>query len=595
MRETIPSSVSAVHRLQTWLLLALCGITLAVFAGVCGHEFVHYDDAGNIYRNPHLKGLGWEEIKWMFTDTSYARRYMPLGWMSYAVDYQLFGLNPRVYHIGNLLLHSVNVLLLFFLLKRLLILARPSSKPAESDPANVWCAALGALFWAVNPLRVENVAWASSRIYCVVFLFTMLWLLCWLRSRDAATPKAWRSIFYWLSVAAYAASLLTYPLAVFAPVALFALELFPLRRVGTRVSDWWQPGALKVWLDKVPFVVLSAGALVLIFSARMVSNDLYKPLTLEEFSLPSRIMQALYVWAYYAWKPWAPYDLSATYTTLHSFNPLDVKFLVSAGFVLAVTVALTLWRRRWPAALALWLCHLALLVPALGLTEYPHSTYDRYSYVQGAIWSIGIALLLRGLWVRTTHAYLAGIVVAATSMLFALLAWQQVPVWHDTFSLYQHMVAHIGEHPNRARFDEVLGVHYLRAGLTNEAVASFQRAIHYESRRADRHLYEEGVLRRAHLELADIFLHENRPEKALAECRAALESDPRSVTAVIKMAWCLSSLDRDAEAIACLREALRMQPENGQAHGALAIALRKTGKDEEARGHFDAERRLAEK
>ncbi|HEV8524743.1 MAG TPA: hypothetical protein VGQ71_09610, partial [Terriglobales bacterium] len=71
-----------------------------------------------------MQGLTWENLKWMFTDAGYARRYMPIGWISYAVDYHFFGLNPQVYHIGNLILHLVNATLLFSLLKRLLCLAR---------------------------------------------------------------------------------------------------------------------------------------------------------------------------------------------------------------------------------------------------------------------------------------------------------------------------------------------------------------------------------------------------------------------------------------------------------------------------------------
>jgi tetratricopeptide (TPR) repeat protein len=557
MTPIASSSASAAGRLQMWVLLALCGITLAVFGGVWGHEFVHYDDSANIYGNPHLKGLGWEEIKWMFTDTSYARRYMPLGWMSYAVDYQFFGLNPRAYHLGNLLLHAFNVVLLFFLLKRLLTprrsshLEKASKETGAADPSAIWCAAIGALFWAVNPLRVESVAWASSRIYCVVFLFTVLWLLAWLHARDPATPKARRSIYYWLSVTAYAASLLTYPLMLFAPIALFALEMVPCRSKGPRLSDWSRPESFrKLWLDKIPFLALAAGALALTFGARMVSAAAYRPSTLAEFSILSRAMQSFYIWGYYAWKPWAPYDLSATYSTLHSFNPLDVKFLSSAGLVLAATVALFVWRKRWPAALALWLCHLAVLVPALGLSEYPHSAYDRYSYLQGVLWSMAIALLLRRIWNRGTRGQLAGLAVVAASLIFALLAWQQVAVWRDTISLYRHMVAHLGEHPNRSRFDEVLGVHYLRVGLTNEAAASFQNAIHYESLRADRRLYDEGVLARVNLRLGDLLTDEDRLEEALAHYRAALKAKPGSTAAMTKLRSCLAGLNREAEGAA---------------------------------------------
>src|SRR5580765_8995345 len=199
MSTASTSTAPSVRQLQTRLLLALLGITLAVFGGVCGHEFVHFDDNVNIYNNPHVQGLTWENIHWMFTNASYARRYMPLGWLSYAVDYQFFGLSPRSYHIGNLLLHLINVALLFFLLKRLLLLARVAARQEDEGAAPVWCAAIGALFWAVNPLRVESVAWASARVYGVAFCFTAVWLLAWLRAQEPGTPEPRRLVFYWVS------------------------------------------------------------------------------------------------------------------------------------------------------------------------------------------------------------------------------------------------------------------------------------------------------------------------------------------------------------------------------------------------------------
>ena len=106
----------SLRRSQTWVLLALLGSTLAVFSGVCGHEFVHFDDNLLIYNNPHVKGLRWENIRWMFSNGAYTGRYMPMGWLSLSIDYQLFGLDPHAYHTGNLLLHLANVALLFFLL-----------------------------------------------------------------------------------------------------------------------------------------------------------------------------------------------------------------------------------------------------------------------------------------------------------------------------------------------------------------------------------------------------------------------------------------------------------------------------------------------
>jgi len=609
------------RHLQARLLLALLAVTLAVFGRVCGHEFVHFDDGFNIYGNPHIQGLTWEHLKWMFTYNGYAPRYMPLGWLCYAVDYQLFGLNPQAFHTVNLLLHLLNVTLLFFLLKRLVLLA--SSASEEKTATAIWCAAVGALFWAVNPLRVEVVGWASARIYAMVFLFVMLSLLAWLRTQDPALPRVRRRLWYWLAVACYAASLLTYPLALFAPVALLAIEVYPLRRlrlaglfstfvesfVGLRkfradfdkVDDKGSDkgfdkgfktrvGALL--LEKIPFFAVAAIVLLITLQARVGSDIAYRPLTFQEFGPLPRLMQGFYIWAYYVWKPWVPIDLAATYSTLHSFNPLAPPFLASAGFVIVVSVALAILWRRWQGALGLWLCHLAILIPFLGLSEYPHCPYDRYSYLHGILWSVGIALLLRVWWEHGRRGYLAGTIVAAASLIFALPAWQQVSVWSGTIPLYENMVQRLGEHPSRARFDEVLGVHYLRCGLTNEAVASFERALYYEARRPDRHLYQEHLVPRTHLRLGDICADQGSFDQALAHYRTALELDTNSVNALLKIGVTLGSLNRDSESIKCFQDAVRITPNSSQAHHNLALALQKVGREAEAKEQFVQERRL---
>lgn len=585
------ASGGSVRRLEGWLFFGLLGITLLVFVGVCGHEFVHFDDNTTIYNNPHIKGLTWENICWSFTNASYARRYMPLGWLSYAVDYQLFGLNPHAYHTGNLALHLINVGLLFLLLKRLLGLGRDSSS-GETGAAPVWCAALGAFFWAVNPLRVETVAWASSRIYCVAFCFAMLALLAWLKSKDAALSSFQRRVFHVLSIAAYAASLLTYPLALFLPMVLFVLEVCPLRRVGSRLADWRTPEAWRIWREKMPFLAVGAGVLAITFVALFGTHTAYKPFTLQEFPPSSRGMQAFYIWGYYFWKPWAPYNLANSYMTLHSFNPLSPPFILSAVFVVSTTTGLFLLRRRLPGAFWLWVCHLVFLTPVLGLTEYPHSPYDRYSYLHGALWSVALAFGLRWLWRRRALGLCAGIVLSGATALFAFGAWEQVPVWRDTIPLYENMLAQAGEHPDRARFDTVLGAHYLRAGLTNEAIASFKNAIHYEPLRPDRYFFDEGVLPSAHAHLGDIYAQLGQLEDALAQYEAAATADPGAAWAFAKSGSTLCQLNRYEEALTWLREAARLKSANAENHHALAVALRKTGREEEARLQLEEERRL---
>ena len=578
--------------LQGWLLSGLLFLTLVVFANVGGHEFVHFDDNINIYENPHLKGLSAESLKWMFTDTGYARRYMPLGWLSYATAQQLFGLNPRAFHVLSLLLHLANLIVLFFLLKRLLLLASASAR----ERAVLWCAAAGALFWAVNPLRVEVVAWASSLIYGQATLLAMLWLSCWLRAQDPTANARARRLWHVGSIAAYAASLLTYPLALFAPVVLFALEVCVLHRASLRLADWRGPEARRLWLDKLPFLAVAAVGLVLTTWARTASGEYNQPATLDEFGILPRGMQACYVWAYYLWKPWVPFDLAPVYPTLHGFIPWSWPFLVSAGLLVAVGGWLFLQRRRWPALFMWWWCHLVMLVPFLGLTERSHSPADRYSYLHGVLWSIFIASALNAGWKHLRRVQSAGLVVAVACALYGLLAWQQVPVWCHTIPLHQQLIARLDSDSACAKYHEVLGVHYLRAGLTNNAVASLQSAIRAESARKDRQGADEGILTRSHLLMGNILASLGQPVAAIEHYREALKADPNSASVSVNLGLTLAGLKRFEEAEDSFETALRHDPASVSAHHNLGTLLRLTGREEEARRHFEeVQRRLASK
>ena len=120
--------------------------------------------------------------------------------------------------------------------------------------------------------------------------------------------------------------------------------------------------------------------------------------TLEQFPLDARAAQAGYIWAYFAWKPLVPLHLAPVYTTLVSFRPSDALFVASVLGVGLVTVWLFFLRRRMPGLFALWLFHLVLLVPVLGLTEHPHYANDRYGHLPALLWSIALAVGVVQLW-----------------------------------------------------------------------------------------------------------------------------------------------------------------------------------------------------
>src|SRR5947207_3165973 len=136
-------------------LLLFC-IALAAFSGTIRSDFVEWDDDINIYDNPHLQSLSAENVSWMLTDSSYVRRYIPLGWLGWGIERAIFGLNPASFHFGNVLLHAASVVLVFFLIRGLFACGSPDQKAGA--PLGTWFAGAGAVFWALHPLRVEVVA-----------------------------------------------------------------------------------------------------------------------------------------------------------------------------------------------------------------------------------------------------------------------------------------------------------------------------------------------------------------------------------------------------------------------------------------------------
>ncbi len=101
------------------ICLGLAVVTFAAFEGLRHNDFINFDDGSYITENPHVKnGFTVDGFVWAFT-TGYASNWHPLTWLSHMADCQLYGVNPAGHHITNLLLHIINVLLLFHVLRKM--------------------------------------------------------------------------------------------------------------------------------------------------------------------------------------------------------------------------------------------------------------------------------------------------------------------------------------------------------------------------------------------------------------------------------------------------------------------------------------------
>src|SRR3989454_782153 len=210
-----------------WLAPSLVAlVTLAAFLPTLHNQFVNWDDDVNFLDNPHYRGLGWSQLRWMWT-TFHMAHYIPLTWMTLGMDYLLWGMNPVGYHLTSLLLHVTSAVVFFFLARRFLTLALP--RASGRGHALTVSAGFAALVFAIHPLRVESVAWATERRDVLSGLFYLLTLLTYLRACERGA-RGRRS--YWLSVALFGCALLSKSMAVSLPVVLLILEVYPLRRLG---------------------------------------------------------------------------------------------------------------------------------------------------------------------------------------------------------------------------------------------------------------------------------------------------------------------------------------------------------------------------
>src|SRR5215469_675534 len=172
--------------------------TAVAFWPSLGSGFVEWDDHVNIVNNLAYRGLSWREIRWAF-GTIQLGHYIPLTWLSFSLDYALWGLNPFGYHLTNLLLHVTTALLLYALARRLLRLSI-----SFTELGSIVGGGVAALFFAIHPLRVESVAWVTERRDVLSGFFSFASLLLYLRGVER---NSWRK--YWGAVFLFACALLS--------------------------------------------------------------------------------------------------------------------------------------------------------------------------------------------------------------------------------------------------------------------------------------------------------------------------------------------------------------------------------------------------
>jgi len=421
--------------------------------------FVSWDDDTYFLGNPYYRGLGPAQLSWMFTVMS--GHYMPLTWLSHGLDYVLWGMRPAGYHAVNVLLHALTAAAAYVVALRVLAAAvAPEPRAALRVGA-----AVAALVFALHPLRVESVAWITERRDVLCGLFFVLAILCYLRAVEPGAQP--RGPWYWSAVALAALALLSKAMAVTLPAILVILDVYPLRRLGP--GRW---NRREVWLEKIPFVALSAAAAVLAIIAQRSVGTLSD---LRAVGIVDRVGLACYALVFYAWKTLVPTGLAPLYEAPYDYAALRPWFAGSA-VVVASAATLALLRRRWPGVAAAGAAFVVLLLPVLGLLHFGlHIVADRNTYFAGLVPALvagGVMLRLLGApSVATARAAIGAALVVV--VVLGALTWRQSRVWHDSRTLWTHALEVSPSSVAHVR----VGLLLEEEGRTEEAIVHFREAV----------------------------------------------------------------------------------------------------------------------
>ena len=407
------------------LCILLAAGTIALYSPVIGHSFVILDDQEYVTANRHIQGdAAWSTIQWAFT-TTYAANWHPLTWLSHALDYQLFGLNPAGHHFDSLLIHALNSVLLFLLLAWVTKRVGPSL--------------LVAALFAVHPLNVESVAWVAERKNVLSTLFFILAIAAY--AWYAQKPD-WRR--YLLVAALFAAGLMAKPMVITLPFVLMLLDYWPLgRTAGSPASAVGAPQLTgsKLVLEKIPLLVLSAASAWITLIAQRTGHAVR---TFEAFPLGMRIENALVAYGLYLCKMLWPVRL-ALYP--HSPTLPAWQWILSALVLISITALVVIFRRKRYLPVG-WFWFLGTLVPVLGLVQVgEYAMADRYAYIP----LIGVFVMIAwGLadWAQAKEVRTAWLVLPAVCGLTALgcITYRQMSYWESEYDLWSHTLE-VAENP----------------------------------------------------------------------------------------------------------------------------------------------------
>lgn len=522
---------------RTVLSLGLMLVTLFVYNPVVHNGFIGFDDPAYVTGNQHVRsGLTWNTVTWAWRSTEHAN-WHPLTWLSHALDYQFFGLNPAGHHFVNVFLHSIVVIVLFLSL--------------EAMTGCSWRSLAVAALFALHPMNVQSVAWISERKNLLSTLFFVFALLAYYWYVRRPTSKR-----YLVVTLCFVFGLMSKPIIITLPFILLLLDYWPLKRPSTTPA-----ARVRLILEKLPLFALSAASAVITLIAQRAGGAIR-----FEHPFSIRLLNAVVSYARYLGKALWPARLAAFYP-YPEHAPTAGNIALGICLLLSVTVLVVLARNK-PYFAVGWFWFLGTLVPVIGLVQAGEQVMaDRYAYIPfiglfvAAVWGIAD-------WASVRHIPTSLLATAALAvvLVFSIVDRVQIGYWKDNLSLWSHTIA-VTEDNYMAQ--DSLGAELTNEGRLEEAKQHFQAAAVINPRDAFSQL-DLGVCEKRLGNFPSAIQH--------YQLALALSNEPSLRATAFSNLGSIYRLERDyAQARQSYERALELQPDNLFAVIGMGVLAQKSG------------------
>jgi tetratricopeptide (TPR) repeat protein len=539
---TIPGKAKIIHpssqNFLVFISILLVGmVTFFVFSPTLGNDFTNWDDNEYVTNNPDITGFSTKNIVKVFS-TIYVGNYQPLTLLSYMADFSISGLNATTFHLTNLLLHCANSILVF------LLLAAFVKNPLAS--------LLGALLFALHPLRVESVAWIAERKDVLTAFFYFLSLLTY-----AYYVKTGRRHLFVVSGSAMILSFLAKPMAVTLPVVMLLFD-YLLRR----------PMQRSIIVEKLPLFILS------ILFATITILTQHSAGAIQEFpnlSLFQRICVPFYATAFYTIKTFVPINLCALYFQPQQPTAAFKLILMISPIFTAIIATLSYINRNNRALLFGLLFFVVSMLPVIQIIPIGGTIVaDRYTYIS----SVGFCFLaaVAVSWLLKTFQIYGKIILITVAVsivaVYGFIAYNRCGIWKNSLTLWNDVIV---KFPNPTAYLN-RGTIFNASGNYPMAIQDFSQVIAIKPDDAMAYNNKGAAL----LAWAKMRNDSSGMDLAVAEFTKALSIDHKLLHAWFNRANVYFSRKNYAAALADYDSAVAIAPFTAQAYFNRGVFLRET-------------------